>query len=105
VYVRALKGSGEEWQISTGGGSSPRWRQEKELFYMAADGRLMVVALKTGTSFKRGTPTPLFHADSPLADYDVAPDGRRLLVNTGSNQSIPVTVVMNWLAALNRHDP
>jgi hypothetical protein len=33
----------------------------------------MVVALKTGTSFARGTPTPLFHTDSPLADYDVAP--------------------------------
>ncbi len=105
VYVRALKGSGEKWQISTDGGSSPRWRQEKELFYMAADGRLMVVPLKTGTSFARGTPTPLFQTDSPLADYDVAADGRRLLVNTGSNQSIPVTVVMNWLAGLNRHDP
>ena len=106
VYVRALKGSGEKWQISTDGGSSPRWRQEKELFYMAADGRLMVVPLKTGTSFARGTPTSLFHIDSPLAEYDVAPDGRRLLVNTGSaNQSIPVTVVMNWLAALNRNGP
>jgi eukaryotic-like serine/threonine-protein kinase len=102
VYVRALKGSGEKWQISTAGGSSPRWRQEKELFYIAADGRLMVVPLKTGTSFARGTPTPLFHTDSPLAEYDVAADGRRLLVNTGSNQSVPVTVVMNWLAGLNR---
>jgi serine/threonine protein kinase len=102
VYVRALKGSGEKWKISTDGGSSPRWRQEKELFYMAADGRLMVVPLKTGTSFARGTPTPLFHTDSPLAEYDVAADGRRLLVNTGSNQSVPVTVVMNWLAGLNR---
>ena len=105
VYVRALKGSGEKWQISTGGGSSPRWRQEKELFYMAADGRLMVVPLKTGTSFAHGAPTPLFHTDSPFVEYDVAPDGTRLLVKSTANQSIPVIVVMNWLAALNRHGP
>jgi hypothetical protein len=73
---------------------------------MAADGRLMVVPLKTATSFARGNPTALFHTDSPLAEYDVAADGRRFLVNTGStNQSIPVTVVTNWLAGLNRHGP
>jgi eukaryotic-like serine/threonine-protein kinase len=106
VYVRALKGSGEKWQISTAGGSSPRWRQEKELIYMAADGRLMAVPLETGARFARGTPTSLFHVDSALAEYDVAPDGSRLLVKTGSaSQSIPVTVLMNWLAALNRHGP
>ena len=62
----------------------------------------MVVPLKTGTSFARGTPTPLFHVESPRAEYEVTADGRRLLVNTGSaNQGIPVTVVLNWLAVLN----
>ena len=36
VYVRPLGGSGDRWQISSGGGVSPRWRRDgKELFYLA----------------------------------------------------------------------
>ena len=51
-----------KWQISTGGGWQPRWRGDgKELFYTAADRRLMAVDVKTtAQTFDRGTPQALF---------------------------------------------
>jgi eukaryotic-like serine/threonine-protein kinase len=44
VFVKSFPLSDTKWQISTGGGSLPRWRRDgKELFYLAADGELMSV--------------------------------------------------------------
>ena len=38
-----------QWQVSTAGGSQPRWRPDgKELFYVAADARLMAVPIAVG---------------------------------------------------------
>ena len=37
IYVRPFPGPGGPWQVSTAGGSQPRWRPDgKELFYVAA---------------------------------------------------------------------
>lgn len=46
VFVGTVPPSGALWQISTGGGTMPRWRRDgRELYYRAADEHLMVVAL------------------------------------------------------------
>ncbi len=107
VYVRPFEGSDEKWQISLAGGISPRWRRDgKELFYLTTEGQLMAVTVKAGQSFEAGKPTILFHVEavhSDLAQYEVAPDGQRFLVNTRSgNQPLPVTVSLNWAAELKR---
>ncbi|MDQ3254100.1 MAG: hypothetical protein M3R15_09360, partial [Acidobacteriota bacterium] len=104
VYVRPFQGSGEKWQISTAGGLSPRWQRDgKELFYLAAGGRLMAVGVKAGSNFGAETPTPLFQIDSPRSEYEVAADGQRFLVNTGGGTTnLPVTVAVNWTADLRR---
>jgi len=45
VYVRPFPGPDGKWQISTGGGSDPRWsRARHELFYGTPDHRIMVVS-------------------------------------------------------------
>jgi hypothetical protein len=100
VYVQPLQKSGEKWLISTSGGSQPVWRRDgKELFYVAADNRLMVVPVKLGTRFEAGVPTVLFRID-PAAEhaYDVTSDGQRFLVNTNVNrvETLPLTAVVNW---------
>ncbi len=102
--MRPFQGFGEKWPISTAGGLSPRWRRDgKELFYLAAGGRLMTVGVKAGSTFAAETPTPLFHIDSPRSEYEVAADGQRFLVNTGSGTTnLPVTVAVNWTADLRR---
>jgi eukaryotic-like serine/threonine-protein kinase len=103
VYVQPLQGSGEKWPISTAGGSRPRWRRDgKELYYLAADNKLMAVALNAGHSFTAGPPAVLFKSNMAWNDYDVAPDGKQFLVSTqvAGAESTPITVVLNWTASL-----
>ncbi len=61
VYVQPIPATGEKHQISGMGGQRPRWRRDgKELFYVAADGKLMAVPVTiTGTKFDSGVPQPL----------------------------------------------
>ena len=111
VYVRPFLRPGAAVRISTGGGRSPRWRRDgKEIYYMADDRNLMAVELKEGAEIEIGQIRPLFQAritadPSPFeADYDVATDGQRFLINTpvGETPTPTVNLVLNWDAGLKR---
>ncbi len=118
VYVQRFAESGSadqapggRWQISTAGGSHPRWRRDgRELFYLAPDRRLMAVEVKTGATFEVGAPRALFAADvsAPGAvgtpgllayQYDVSADGQRFLMNAllEAAPASPIEVVLNWV--------
>jgi len=97
-----------KWQISTAGGDKPRWRRDgKELYYIALDGKMMAVPVKsTATTFEPGVAVSLFETHvTGFVPYDVAPDGR-FLINTvmedTSANSSPITVVLNWTAGLKK---
>ncbi len=64
IYVRPFPGPGGQSQVSTAGGSQPRWRSDgKELFYVAPDSRLMAVPLTVSAdneTLDSGAPVPLF---------------------------------------------
>jgi Tol biopolymer transport system component len=111
VYVQSFSAPGTKWQVSTRGGDQPRWRRDgRELFYMAADSKLMAVEVKTDGMFEVGVPKPLFETYSPRVvgpfaiDYVAAADGQRFLVRTALEQAstTPITVVVNWAADLKR---
>ncbi len=111
VYVRSFPAaSGGKWAISSGGGYQPRWRPDgKELFYFAAEGKLMSVDVTPGTAFKAGAPKFLFQApifgggaSTENRYWDVNPDGKRFLINVAGGGSAPVTVVLNWQAGLKK---
>ena len=105
VTVQSFPPSGARWQVSTNGGYQPKWRRDgKELFYVAPDKKLMVVAVKTeGNRFEVGAPQPLFEmriGNLPLSGspfYDVTRDGRRFVVSTVVEETAPtpMTVVLN----------
>jgi serine/threonine protein kinase len=95
-----------KWQISTNGGTVPRWRRDgKELFYMTLDRKLMAVEVADGATFRAGASRPLFQTRAAgFMRYDVTADGQRFLVNTAIEEhtsSFP-TVVLNWTAGLKR---
>jgi Tol biopolymer transport system component len=47
VYVRSFPDTGGKWPVSTNGGVQPRWRSnQKELFYISPDKKLMAVDVK-----------------------------------------------------------
>jgi dipeptidyl aminopeptidase/acylaminoacyl peptidase len=113
VYVRPFPPGEGEWTISTDGGQGPRWRGDgKELFFEAADGKMMAVPVKKAVPgaepvFEPGVPVALFDAHMPHAvtdfdfEYDVTADGQRFLINAATGPSLaasPLTVVVNWLA-------
>jgi eukaryotic-like serine/threonine-protein kinase len=106
VYVVPFPGPGDKIQLSINGGRFARWRQDgKEIFYVAADQKLMAVALdgSTGALTPRA-PVPLFQIDPIARDwpYDVSGDGQRFIVNTRIKQmtGTPLTVIVNWTAGL-----
>lgn len=112
VYVQSFPTAGGKWQISTGGGDQPQWRRDgKELFYLAADKKLMAVSIKTDTTVEAGTPVPLFVTrGKPTGQTDdknsyfAVPDGQRFLVinllHEGNKR--PITIALNWSANLKR---
>ncbi len=116
VYVQPYPQQTGKWQISTQGGNFPRWASSgKELFYLAADGTVMAVDVRPdGAAFSAGTPRTLFKTNALIANhrgstidipYDVSADGQRFLVNerlTPAGQGAPITVVLNWTAALKK---
>jgi eukaryotic-like serine/threonine-protein kinase len=109
IYLRAFPGPGNKWPVSTNGGAQVRWRRdEKELFYVALDGRLMAVPVRltsNGTPPEVGTPVALFAP--PLGgtvqqadfrhQYMVSSDGQRFLVATvAEGVNSPITIILNW---------
>lgn len=110
IYVVPFPHGTGKWQISSGGGSWPRWsRNGNELFYRGI-GTLMsaqisekqgnLVVGKTRELFKinpgRGGLGPM---------YDVSADGKKFVVAQQAGTEIePLTVVVNWPALLKNSD-
>ncbi len=108
VYVQRFPDRGGTRQISTNGGLGPHWRRDgKELFFYAADGKLMAVPVESGESFEPGAAVALFEFRSGsistiTAPYTVTGDGQRFLVNAivDAEPRAPLTVVVNWAAGV-----
>jgi eukaryotic-like serine/threonine-protein kinase len=88
---------------ATAGGAI--WRADgKELFYLAADGNIMSVAVETQPTFRvGGVPQALFKAPRGGLFFDVSRDGQRFLmpVLEGAGTSAPpYKVVLNWTSTL-----
>lgn len=97
VYVQPFPGPGPKVRTSTQGGSRPRWISASSLTYLYA-GRVMEVKWNGQAS----TPAPYLPASQPVATYDVAPDGRLLLLEQRTDPTRPATLqlIVNWAAGL-----
>jgi hypothetical protein len=102
IYVTAFPHPGRRWAVSQGGGVRPRWSADgNELFYVGDGGRLFALAVVTEGTFSAGEPVVLFDLDG-ATHYDVAPDGRRFLVNVPLPEPAELNVVMDWRNSLPR---
>ena len=116
LYLTPFPGAGARTRLSTQGlrASTTRpgairsvaWsRDGRELFYVSADGELVVVGVRTSGALEVGTPVTLFRLKGPTwTSFDVSADGRRFLAVVpevvASEQ--PLTVVLNWTAEIAR---
>jgi len=106
IYVQPFPANGNKWQVSSVGGTFPKWRRDgRELYYFGADRKMMAVEVKAGAAFEAGAPTPLFDTGIgiPLDSYAVTSDGKRFLMRVAEGSgSSPATVVLNWTAGIKR---
>jgi Tol biopolymer transport system component len=106
IYVSSFPSANGKWQVSSGGGQEPKWRQDgKELFYLSADGKMMAAAVTAGVSFEARSPVALFqtHRRQPVSaqdvfSYDVSGDGQKFLIITKVDEAntAPLSVLLNW---------
>jgi serine/threonine protein kinase/Tol biopolymer transport system component len=119
VYVRPFPEAGGKWQVSTSGGSQPRWRPDgQEIFYLASDAKLMAVPVAAATQARTmtvGAPVALFATRlangaaisltgyASRALYAVGRDGRFLMnVTIEPDHPSPIVIVQNWATALRK---
>ena len=121
VYVRAFPDKGGHWQISSTGGTTPIFsRNGRDLFFFdPTDNRIMMASYSAnGDTFVAEKPR-VWSGQSVVAlalngtvgaQYDVAPDGKRLAIATsagGSTQQDAGHVIFleNFIDELQRRVP
>lgn len=108
VYATTLPNATGRWQVSTGGGAWPRWRQDgREVFYTLGDS-ILAVDVDLTAGFRVGRPRVLFSRPTTWAlvnwpdVFDVTADGERFLgfePVQDENQGPPaIAVTQNWFA-------
>ncbi len=94
--------------VSTdGGGEEPIWsRDGRELFYRRG-GRVMVVRVTPGEAWTASPPAELFGGSFEADQYgdqswDIAPDGRFLMLRAVGQPRLEIRVIQHWAAELAR---
>jgi Tol biopolymer transport system component len=108
IYVRRYPALDRQWQVSTGGGVQARWSRNGKEIYYRSDKHIVAVPMDaSGAEPAFGKPTALF-ADEydfgqgiSIANYDVAPDGRFIMLRRGANGG-KLRIVVNWTEELKR---
>jgi Tol biopolymer transport system component len=103
VYVQSYPDPATRYQVSSAGGTRPRWRHDgQELFFISPDGTLMSTTIRSNGRLEIGTPAKLFHTSSTngtqTVNFEVAPDGQRFLIAEVVSQPSrsPITILLNW---------
>ena len=109
IFVQPFPGPGRDIAVSTNGGMQARWHANgQELFYIAADDRLMAVPMRRGlteSAVQPGEPQPLFLTNvgstapnTNRQQYMVSPDGQSFVLNSRPEQPVapPIKVILNW---------
>lgn len=109
IYVRPFARPDAELTVSSEGGSQARWNDAgDELFYIAADDRLMAVPLRAtaaGPGLERGAPRALFQTivgstapNTNRQQYMVSPDGKSFVMNSLLQRpaASPIRLILNW---------
>ena len=109
VYVQPVSSTGVKWLVSRGGGLQPQWGADgRDLYYIAPDRKLMSVAVREESRvLVASAPTPLmdtniteWEVSAQGGSYAIAADGNRVLISTATGADRPITMLLNWTAAL-----
>jgi eukaryotic-like serine/threonine-protein kinase len=104
VWVRPFPGPGAPVRVSSAGGHDPVWsRDGKELFFTNGANFMSAQVLETATTFRAEEARRLFQGgfkyddeDFVLRFYDVAPDGRFVMIEPPDTTSGTIVVAQHW---------
>jgi serine/threonine-protein kinase len=106
VYVAPFPSMSPRRLVSRGGGIEPRWsRDGRELFFKAST-QMMAVSIGNAATLEVGNPRPLFTLEGYRSarnrqQYDVAPDGRFLMIrDPQATEVAPVVYVQGLFTSL-----
>jgi len=100
VVVQPFPGPGGQVQISVSGGAEPVWARDGKRIFYRDGGHVVAASVSTAGGFTVTGRTDLFadtyvFAGAPHANYDVSPDGTRLLM-VRSAQTPQYDIVYGW---------
>jgi serine/threonine-protein kinase len=100
VVVQPLSGPGARVQVSVNGGAEPVWSRDGRRLFYRANKKFVAVTATTTPAFAVTSRDVLFDdtfvtAAAPHANYDVTPDGKRLLV-LEAVEDPQIFIVSNW---------
>lgn len=104
----AVTAAAPRWQVSTQGGSRPRWSADgRVVFYVSLDDQSILRADVRPSAAGFESDLPRVAVQIPVmpvarSPFDVAADGRLLLLERTISKGVPLAVVKNWTAALVR---
>jgi len=105
VEVQRLSELGPRFQVSDRGGREPVWSRDGRRIFYRTEEKFWVADVSPAPVFRVTgrrifMPDPYMQQVSPHANYDVSPDGTRILVVQGEPQQI--RVVHNWASEARR---
>ena len=104
VYVVSYPVPGERYRVSTGGGNDPAWRAGGRVLTYRGGNSLMEVDVSTSPGFRvLGEPREIFTDPTEslrLFGWDIASDGRFVIVRGDPTTGRQFRVVLNWFTEL-----
>ena len=105
VWVATFPKPEGKWQVSTNGGTEPRWSANgKELFFASAAMLMATEVYTTSGTLQIGPTHALFdlpRVGTQVYSYDVAEDGRFLVLANAGRDVTPLSLLLNWQALVN----
>ena len=108
VYVTPYPGPGRRIPVSIDGGLSPIWSSDGDELYFRQGNKVMAASITLGPQIEVSTPVELFDGPYTLdlsghQRYDVAPDGRFLMVE--NSEDFRIVVIEGFVEELHRLVP
>jgi hypothetical protein len=101
VYVLPFPGPGAKRQVSTSGGTFPRWNRSGRVIYFIEGGKVMSAEVNgSGSTFEIGN-VRIWFDPAPMGGTnirDISDDGQKILLEVPrSRQTLtPMSLVVNW---------
>lgn len=102
----AVAAAAPKWQVSTQGGSRPRWSGDgRALFFVSLDELHIMRADVRANAATFENDAPRVFAEIPVmsvarSPFDATADGRLLLLERTITQGVPLAVITNWRSLL-----